>query len=372
MKKQLNDLSNIIGNLGITFAILIGAVLFTKETILNLYAGIPIFSSRELDILVNAFIIAVTVIVVAIPEGLPMAVTIAFAFSVDKMKKEHNLVKHLDKSEAMGNVNNVCTDKTGTLTLGVMRIAAFFIEDEDIRLNKAKVQDENLRSLIWNCIFKNITCVESVNDKGEKVLNGDMTEKALYTYLKENGYSLEGNRKGKYVLPFKSDYKYMMNIYKEEEGRLIYINGNEYEGSFAAGLQNGKGKLTQTDGEAYEGYWKNGKMHGQGIRTHSNGDKYIGNHFNNVRNGKGAYYFANGDSYNGDWVNGNANGEGVLNFRNGDVYYGEFIKNNICGKGKFTKKNGDIYTGNFINGLINGNGKYENVLGEQYIGGFVS
>jgi Ca2+ transporting ATPase len=154
LKKQLNDLSNIIGNLGITFAILIGAVLFTKETILNLYAGIPIFSSRELDILVNAFIIAVTVIVVAIPEGLPMAVTIAFAFSVDKMKKEHNLVKHLDKSEAMGNVNNVCTDKTGTLTLGVMRIAAFFIEDEDIRLNKAKVQDENLRSLIWNCIFK--------------------------------------------------------------------------------------------------------------------------------------------------------------------------------------------------------------------------
>ena len=225
LKKQLNDLSNIIGNLGITFAILIGAVLFTKETILNLYAGIPIFSSRELDILVNAFIIAVTVIVVAIPEGLPMAVTIAFAFSVDKMKKEHNLVKHLDKSEAMGNVNNVCTDKTGTLTLGVMRIAAFFIEDEDIRLNKAKVQDENLRSLIWNCIFKNITCVESVNDKGEKVLNGDMTEKALYTYLKENGYSLEGNRKGKYVLPFKSDYKYMMNIYKEENGYILYAKG---------------------------------------------------------------------------------------------------------------------------------------------------
>ena len=225
LKKQLNDLSNIIGDLGITFAILIGAVLFTKETILNLYAGIPIFSSRELDILVNAFIIAVTVIVVAIPEGLPMAVTIAFAFSVDKMKKEHNLVKHLDKSEAMGNVNNVCTDKTGTLTLGVMRIAAFFIEDEDIRLNKAKVQDENLRSLIWNCIFKNITCVESVNDKGEKVLNGDMTEKALFTYLKENGYSLEGNRKGKYVLPFKSDYKYMMNIYKEENGYILYAKG---------------------------------------------------------------------------------------------------------------------------------------------------
>ena len=225
LKKQLNDLSNLIGNLGWVFAILIGLVLLIKESILLLMSGMSIFSARELDILVNAFIIAVTVIVVAIPEGLPMAVTIAFAFSVDKMKKEHNLVKQLDKSEAMGNVDNVCTDKTGTLTLGVMRIAAFFIEGEDIRLNKAKVQDENLRDLIWNCIYKNITCVESVNDKGEKVLNGDMTEKALYTYLKENNYPLVGDKKSKYMLPFKSDYKYMMNLFKDEDGYILYAKG---------------------------------------------------------------------------------------------------------------------------------------------------
>ena len=225
LKKQLNDLSNLIGNLGYIFAILIGCTLLVKESILLLLTGGSIISSKELDILVNAFIIAVTVIVVAIPEGLPMAVTIAFAFSVDKMKKEHNLVKHLDKSEAMGNVNNVCTDKTGTLTLGVMRIAAFFIEDEDIRLNRAKVQDEGLRDLIWNCIYKNITCVETTNEKGEKVLNGDMTEKALYTYLKENNYPLVGDRKGKYVLPFKSDYKYMMQVFKEQDGYILYAKG---------------------------------------------------------------------------------------------------------------------------------------------------
>jgi magnesium-transporting ATPase (P-type) len=106
-----------------------------------------------------------------------------------------------------------------------MRIAAFFIEDEDIRLNRAKVQDENLRDLIWNCIFKNTTCVETTNEKGEKVLNGDMTEKALYTYLKENNYPLVGERKGKYMLPFKSDYKYMMNIYKEQDGYILYAKG---------------------------------------------------------------------------------------------------------------------------------------------------
>ena len=216
LKKQLNDLSNMIGNLGWVFAILIGLVLLIKETILLILSGMSILSSKELDILVNSFIIAVTVIVVAIPEGLPMAVTIAFAFSVDKMKKEHNLVKHLDKSEAMGNVNNVCTDKTGTLTLGVMRIAAFFIEDEDIRLNREKVQDQPLRDLIWNCIYKNITCVESTNEKGEKVLNGDMTEKALYTYLKENNYPLVGDKKSKYILhdePFQ----------RRKKRRILYL-----------------------------------------------------------------------------------------------------------------------------------------------------
>lgn len=225
LKKQLNELSNLIGDLGYLMAILIGCVLFLKETIINLTSGISIFTSHTLDVVVNAFIIAVTVIVVAIPEGLPMAVTIALAYSVDKMKREHNLVKHLDKSEAMGNVNNVCTDKTGTLTEGVMKVSAFFIEGQDIRLDNNKINDENLRDLVWRCIFKNITCVETVNDKGEKVLNGDMTEKALYTYLNEGQYSLEGDRKGIYVLPFKSDYKYMMNIYKENDEFILYAKG---------------------------------------------------------------------------------------------------------------------------------------------------
>jgi Ca2+ transporting ATPase len=115
LKKQLNNLANMVGNLGYISAILIGISLFLKESIINLLYGGSFLSQYTLDILVNAFIIGVTVIVVAIPEGLPMAVTIAFAFSVDKMKKEHNLVKHLDKSEEKANVNNAYTDKTGTL-----------------------------------------------------------------------------------------------------------------------------------------------------------------------------------------------------------------------------------------------------------------
>lgn len=69
-----------------------------------------------LSSLVSFLIIAITVIVVAVPEGLPLAVTIALAFSVMKMKKENNLVRKLHASETMGGANEICTDKTGTLT----------------------------------------------------------------------------------------------------------------------------------------------------------------------------------------------------------------------------------------------------------------
>ncbi len=60
--------------------------------------------------------IAVSIIVMAVPEGLPLAITIALAYSVNKMKDENNLVKRLESCEIMGGVTNVCSDKTGTLT----------------------------------------------------------------------------------------------------------------------------------------------------------------------------------------------------------------------------------------------------------------
>lgn len=63
------------------------------------------------------FIVGITVIVVAVPEGLPLAVTIALAYSVGKMRKENNLVRVLTACETMGGADNICSDKTGTLTL---------------------------------------------------------------------------------------------------------------------------------------------------------------------------------------------------------------------------------------------------------------
>ena len=79
--------------------------------------------------MVNYLIIAITVVVVAVPEGLPLAVTISLAFSVMKMKYENNLVRKLHASETMGGANEICTDKTGTLTQNKMTVKGYYTMD---------------------------------------------------------------------------------------------------------------------------------------------------------------------------------------------------------------------------------------------------
>ena len=79
--------------------------------------------------IVEAFIIAVSIIVVAVPEGLPLAVTIALAYSVGKMKEENNLVRYLQACETMGGADNICSDKTGTLTKNIMSVTRLFMKD---------------------------------------------------------------------------------------------------------------------------------------------------------------------------------------------------------------------------------------------------
>jgi P-type E1-E2 ATPase len=82
------------------------------------------FKNRFFTEILNTIIIAITVIVVAIPEGLPLAVTISLSFSSAKMQKENNLVRKLASAETMGAVTHICSDKTGTLTQNVMTTMA--------------------------------------------------------------------------------------------------------------------------------------------------------------------------------------------------------------------------------------------------------
>ena len=81
-----------------------------------------VFSIQITDDLVSAVILSITIIVVAVPEGLPLAVTLGLAYSVNEMKKEKNLVRRLEAAETMGGANEICTDKTGTLTQNKMKV----------------------------------------------------------------------------------------------------------------------------------------------------------------------------------------------------------------------------------------------------------
>ena len=234
LKKQLNDLADLIGNFGYVMAALIGGVIILKDIFIKIYIKESIFVSSTLDTIVNAFILAITVIVVAIPEGLPMAVAISLAYSLGQMKKEKNLVKNLNSSETMGNVNNICTDKTGTLTKGQMVVESFYFKGKDYKANEFKNLSSQEKKLIFENISNNITVVETSDINGNLVLNGDMTEKALYNYMIENGYEksnilnngIDNKNKEKYVLNFNSDNKYMCSLIRENAYYYkLYLKG---------------------------------------------------------------------------------------------------------------------------------------------------
>ncbi|XP_034722942.1 plasma membrane calcium-transporting ATPase 2-like [Etheostoma cragini] len=120
-----------IGKAGLIVAFLTVTILiirflistFLVERVPWAHACLPIY----VQFLVKFFIIGVTVLVVAVPEGLPLAVTISLAYSVKKMMKDHNLVRHLDACETMGNATAICSDKTGTLTMNRMTVVQTYI-----------------------------------------------------------------------------------------------------------------------------------------------------------------------------------------------------------------------------------------------------
>ena len=83
--------------------------------------------------LVNALLVGITIVVVAVPEGLPLAVTISLAYSVNQMRKEKNLVRKLEAAETMGGANEILTDKTGTLTENKMTVVQIYAKQKLIK-----------------------------------------------------------------------------------------------------------------------------------------------------------------------------------------------------------------------------------------------
>lgn len=114
LQQKLETIANDIGKIGLISAILIFVVLLVRFAVERVRADE--FESKHGVEILNFFILGVAVIVMAIPEGLPLSVTISLAFSVKRMLKDQNLVRKLQACETMGGANMICSDKTGTLT----------------------------------------------------------------------------------------------------------------------------------------------------------------------------------------------------------------------------------------------------------------
>jgi magnesium-transporting ATPase (P-type) len=179
---------------------------------------------------IRAFLISVTIIVVAVPEGLPLAVTIALAFSVNKMKDENNLVKQLQCCEVMGGATNVCTDKTGTLTQNIMSVASLFIANKTLERENIVYVDKDIMSY-----FCQAACINSgafpVKDKvsGKYIQVGNKTECALLELADQAGFdynSFRPNSRIVKVVPFSSARKKMTTIYKmNDQTYRIFVKG---------------------------------------------------------------------------------------------------------------------------------------------------
>ncbi|XP_036609320.1 plasma membrane calcium-transporting ATPase 4 isoform X1 [Trichosurus vulpecula] len=194
---------------------------------------IPIY----IQYFVKFFIIGITVLVVAVPEGLPLAVTISLAYSVKKMMKDNNLVRHLDACETMGNATAICSDKTGTLTLNRMTVVQAFIGDTHFKeVPSPDVIAPNTLDLIVNGISINSAYTSKIlppeKEGGLPRQVGNKTECGLLGFVKDLKHDYQAIRnevpeeKFYKVYTFNSSRKSMSTVIQNPDGTFrMYSKG---------------------------------------------------------------------------------------------------------------------------------------------------
>lgn len=218
---QLKRLAGIISKVGYTIAILTFIVLTAKV----------FWESGEqsnfffIEHILNNFMIAVTLVVVSVPEGLPMSVTLSLALSMSRMLKANNLVRKMHACETMGATTVICTDKTGTLTQNQMRVnsTSFYA------LRDQKLDDKTISKLICEGIAVNSTANLNKQDNTIKTL-GNPTEAALLLWLDANALNYEQLRTEAKVLnqlTFSTERKYMATVVESPQNgeKVVYVKG---------------------------------------------------------------------------------------------------------------------------------------------------
>ncbi len=223
LNEQLDRLSHLItrGSYVVASLIIIGRIIMFFTSIDGNFLW-PDF----LAYLLQTAMIAVTLIVVSVPEGLPMAVTLSLAYSMRRMLKTNNLVRKMHACETMGATTVICTDKTGTLTQNQMRIhkTNFYGLPENQQLG-----NDETSMLIAEGIAVNSTASLNLADPDKPQVLGNPTEGALLLWLRSNGMDYQALKDKATVteeLPFSTERKYMATIVKSELGKLVlYVKG---------------------------------------------------------------------------------------------------------------------------------------------------
>lgn len=222
LNEQLDGLGNLITKISYAVAalIVVGRVIMYFTT-----PGLDFEWVRFLAYFLQTLMIAVTLVVVAVPEGLPMAVTLSLAYSMRRMLKSNNLVRKMHACETMGATTVICTDKTGTLTQNQMQV----YKTNFYGLADQKLGTDPLSHLIEEGIAVNSTAQLDLTDPSHPKALGNPTEGALLLWLNSQGVDFQALKdRVKFVeeLPFSTERKYMATVIKGTDGReILYVKG---------------------------------------------------------------------------------------------------------------------------------------------------
>lgn len=240
LKRKLNAVGKILTIIGLIICVLIFAI--------GAFYGRP---------LLPQFLVAISLAISIIPEGLPATATIIMALGVQRMAKEHALIKNLPAVETLGNATVICSDKTGTLTLNKMTVTHLangddFLNKKILKVQKAVKSNNAYKDLMYAASLCNDA---SLSPASPEEIIGDPTEGGLIPLAQDFGYSVSSLRKeyprlGEY--PFDSIRKRMSTIHEINNEYVAYIKGALDEllplcDSIAT--SNGVQKLTKTDKE---------------------------------------------------------------------------------------------------------------------------
>ena len=227
VKTPLNEQLDRLGTLITRVSLGIAALIIIGRLSLFFFNMVEFDWLRFVTFFLQTIMIAVTLLVVSIPEGLPMAVTLSLAYSMRRMLKTNNLVRKMHACETMGATTVVCTDKTGTLTENQMRI----YRTDFFGLPEQRLDDSVMSRLVEEGIAVNSTALLDLSNPDKPSVLGNPTEGALILWLRNNGVDYRTLREGVErvdEIPFTTERKYMASEVKSGvlPGKtILYVKG---------------------------------------------------------------------------------------------------------------------------------------------------